>query len=253
MSHILAIFANPYGRKARLHPALLTAFPILSSIVFLIPEFGAILASVGGLFLYCGVTTLLAQIVRDRGKTLELSLYQSWGGKPSVAMLRHSDTRIDPITKERYRSFLNNVVPNLKLASEDEERKCPEKADKGYESATSWLRACAEGREHFDLLFQENINYGFRRNIWALKPWAFVFDAAAILLIVILNFDSWIYKNGIIVQPIAMQNWVCITVSIIHALIFAFILREKWVRTAAEAYARQLLAVCDTLGFERRT
>lgn len=253
MSGILAFFVNPYDRKARLHPALLTALPILSSIVLLIPEFGTILASVGGLFLYCGATTFLAQVVRDRGKRLEPSLYRSWGGKPSVVMLRHSDTRIDPTTKERYRSFLNSVVPNLRLASEDEERKCPKKADKGYESATSWLRACARKREHFDLLFKENINYGFRRNIWALKPWAFIFDAAAILLIAILNFDSWTYKNGIAVQPIAMQNWVCITVTIIHVLIFAFILREKWIRTAAEAYARQLLAVCDTLEFERKT
>ena len=253
MSGILAMFSNPYDRKARLQPALLTALPFLLSIVFLIPELGAILASAGGLFLYCGATTFLAHIVRDRGKSVEPSLYESWGGKPSVAMLRHSDTRIDPTTKERYRSFLNNVVPNLKLASEDEERKFPEKADKGYESATSWLRACARKREHFDLLFQENINYGFRRNIWALKPWAFVFDAAVILLFVILNLDSWTYKNDTIVQPISIQNWVCIAVSIIHVLIFAFIPREKWVRTVAEAYARQLLAVCDTLEFERRT
>ena len=34
---------------------------------------------------------------------------------------------------------------------------------------------------------------------------------------------------------------------VVHALLFVFKIRTAWVRAAAEAYARQLLAACDTL------
>ena len=56
---------------------------------------------------------LLIQIARDLGKALEERLYQSWGGKPSAAMLRHTDCRLPRPTKDRYRSFLSSVVPGL--------------------------------------------------------------------------------------------------------------------------------------------
>lgn len=252
MSGFPLLFFDPYDRKARLQPALLTAISTLVSIMLLIPELGSIWASIGGLFLYCGATTFLTQVGRDRGKSAEPSLYRSWDGKPSVAMLRNSDTRIDETTKERYRSFLNKTVPGLTLASEAEECKCSKKADEGYESATIWLRAHTRDREKFNLLFRENMNYGFRRNIYALKPWAWTFDIVAISFVVFLNFDLLTGKTSTIIQSITMENWTCIMMIVIHALIFAFALKERWVRAAADAYAQQLLAACDILDSERR-
>ena len=93
MIDVLNSLFDPYDRKARLAPALLCGLPLFVSVVLLIPEVGAIWAAVGGLALYCGGATFLAQVGRDRGKALEPKLYATWGGKPSVAMLRHSDTR----------------------------------------------------------------------------------------------------------------------------------------------------------------
>ncbi len=85
---------DTYDRKARLKPALLTSLPLVTSIVLLIPEFGVVWGSVAGLVIYSGGSMLLIQISRDRGRALEVRLYESWGGKPSVAMLRHSDDRL---------------------------------------------------------------------------------------------------------------------------------------------------------------
>ena len=127
-------------------------------------------SDLGGLVLYCGGAKFLTQVGRDRGKVLEPTLYASWGGKPSVAMLRHSDTRLNAPTKNRYRAFLQVAVPTLALASPEEERTNPEAADDGYENANSWLLAQTMDRERFRLQFAENINYGFRRNVWALRP-----------------------------------------------------------------------------------
>lgn len=252
MPGFLAFVFNPYDRKARLRPVLLTALPILVSVVLLIPEFGLIWASVGGLILYGGGMTFLTQVGRDRGKRLEPALFQSWGGKPSVAMLRHSDVRLDVTTRKRYRSFLMSVVPGLRLASEEEERRCPEWAEDGYESATAWLLAQTKDRERFELLFRENMNYGFRRNIWALRPWAFTIAGSTIALIAALNFNLWTGELITTVQSVGIEIWVSVVLTVVHVLFFLLKVRKEWVQITAEAYAQQLLAACDTLEGERK-
>ena len=252
MPGFLAFVFNPYDRRARLQPILWTALPILVSVVLLIPEFGPIWASVGGLILYGGGMTLLTQVGRDPGKRLEPALFRSWGGKPSVAMLRHSDVRLGAATKERYRSFLISVVPGLRLASEEEERTCPEWADDGYESATDWLLTQTKDRERFELLFRENINYGFRRNTWALRPWAFTIAGVTIALIAVLNFNLWTGELITTVQSVGMEIWGSVVLTVVHILFFLLKVRKEWVRLTAEAYAQQLLAACDTLEGERK-
>ena len=107
-----------------------------------------------------------------RGKAREPQLFQAWGGKPSVAMLRHGDRRLSSSDKGRYRAFLERSVPGLKLASPRQEQRSREQADDGYQGATTWLLAQTRDRSKFELLFRENMNYGFRRNLWALRGWA---------------------------------------------------------------------------------
>lgn len=245
MSDILSFLFNPYNRKARLQPALFSLLPVFIVFIFLIPELQLLWATMTGFVIYCGGTTLLTQFGRDRGKRLEPMLFRSWGGKPSVAMLRHLDTRLSKSTKERYRTFLERAIPGLKLASPEDERELPEQADDGYEDATSWLLAQTRDRGRFGLIFQENINYGFRRNIWALKPYALAADAVAIAGIAALESDSWTGKLVSTFSLIDMSAWVCMILILMHILVFYFIIRTNWVRQPAEAYARQLLAACD--------
>ena len=242
---------DPYDRKARVAPALLCGLPCFVSIALLIPEIGMIWATVGGLLLYCGGTTFLAQIGRDRGKVLERSLHEAWGGTPSVAMLRHRDNRLNALTKSRYRTFLQQAVPEVALASPEGERKCPEQAEVGYESANSWLLAQTRDKERFGLLFRENINYGFRRNAWALRPWAFGLEAIAVVVVGVAALDSWTGNLSATVRTIGVEWWASLVLIVLHALFFAFKIRNGWVRIAAEAYAGQLLAACDVLERQR--
>ena len=163
-------------------------------------------------------------------------------------MLRHRDSRLDPSTKERYRAFLGRTVPGLTLVSPDEERRSPEEADHGYESANSWLLAQTRDRERFGLLFRENINYGFRRNVWALRPWAFALEAVAITVLVgVAAFGSWTGELATTIQASGMEWQTSVVLTVLHTLIFAFMVRKGWVRLAAEAYAGRLLEACDVL------
>ncbi len=247
MLNVLTYLLDPYERKARRYPALLCGLPLLVSVVLLIPEFGAVWGAIGGFAIFCGGTTFLAQITRDRGKTMEPKLYALWGGKPSVAMLRHADSRLNPSTKNRYRTFLQRVVPELTLASVEEEQANFKGADQGYESTISWLLARTRDRERFGLLFRENINYGFRRNIWALKPWAFAMEAIALVIIGISVLELWTGEFLASIQMLGMETWASLILTIIHVLFFTFRINNEWVRIAAETYARQLLSTCDLL------
>ena len=192
----------------------------------------------------------MAQLGRDRGKALEPVLYQLWDGKPSVAMLRHRDRRLPMATKSRYRDFLQRAVPGLRLASVDDEKKHPEQADDGYEGATSWLLAQTRDRDEFGLLFEENISYGFRRNMWGLRPLALVSGPVAVAIV--LGFESNAFAMGpvatLTLTTVGIRGWVGMATGISHVLVFVFVIRTDWVRVAADAYARQLLASCDVLG-----
>lgn len=251
MPDLVSRLLDPYSRKARFQPVVLSLLPIVVAFVLLAPEYQLAWTDLGWLLVGCGGPTFLAQLGRGRGKALEPTLYRAWGGKPSVAMLRHRDTKLSVSTKARYRDFLERTVPGLELATPDNERRCPEQADDGYDGATSWLLSQTTDREKFALLFEENINYGFRRNVWGLKPWALVSGLVSIGMVLGFTSDAW--SGGIVgtLSALDIFGWLTMVTAAAHMMVFAFVVRRDWVRVAADAYAQQLLASCDTLEGQR--
>ena len=238
---------DQYDRKARLRPAFLCGLPLVVLIVLLIPELGAIWSSIGAVVVYCGGSMLLVQICRDLGKALEQRLFHLWGGKPSVAMLRHTDNRLPKATKDRYRSFLNGAVPGLRLASPVEEEANPEQADAAYDAANSWLLEHTRDHARFGLLFTENMNYGYRRNLLALKRIALAIDAVTLTLLIVMAVSSWTGQLASTISELPPEWWVSMAIAAGHALLFVAYIRADWVRTAAETYAQRLLAACDSV------
>jgi hypothetical protein len=161
---------DPYARQARLAPALIVIVPAVLLIMVWFPASWTLWGAIISVACSCGLALLLSQIARDRGKQREPELYALWGGKPSVALLRHRDRRIDSNTKARYRAFLKSKLSDLTLPTPDDERGDSMRADAAYESVTAWLLTQTRDTKKFALLFRENISYGFRRNMWGLKP-----------------------------------------------------------------------------------
>ena len=216
--------------------------------MLLIPELGAIWGSIGALVVYCGGSLWLIQSVRDRGKALETLLYRSWGGKPSVAMLRHHDDRLDSTSKARYRVFLCGTVPGLVLPAPEDERNDPEEADARLESANRWLLAQTTDHARFGLLFSENVNYGYRRNLLGMKPIALGLDTGALVVVTAMGVARWTGDVGSAIQSLEPEWWASLAIAVAHALVFIGYVRADWVRASAETYAGQLLAACDSLG-----
>lgn len=121
----------------------------------------------GGVFLVLGAF-VLAQLARDAGKRIEGPLWASWGGPPTVRMLRHRDTTIAPGSKAAiHRHLLDLGIVDCMPTAEEEERD-PEGADALYLTCSDWLRRKAlelKSKAPFDVVHSENISYGYRRNI----------------------------------------------------------------------------------------
>ena len=187
------------------------------------------------------------QFGRQLGKKKEPNLFHVWNGKPSVVMLRHQDCNINKVTKNRYRIFLKNNISNLRLASPKEEQECPSSADEGYQSATDWLLVQTRDRERFRMIYQENINYGFRRNVWALKPHVITIDVILVASLLVVFGGLWTDYFPTALQIPVIQLLTSIVICTIHFLVYVIVVTPKWVYTVAQEYAKQLLSACDEL------
>ncbi|MFP3978963.1 hypothetical protein [Marinobacter sp. KMM 10035] len=242
--NLAGLVTDPYNRRARLQPALLALLPVGLVALIVFPGVESKAATLLGIAAYFGGATWLTQVGRGLGKRLEPKLFQSWDGMPSVSMLRHRDTRLNKITKERYHTFLSANVPNLELPGADEESSDPSTADSIYESANDWLLRATRGKDESKLIFEENMNYGFRRNFWALRPIALLVDMALIVATVWLtSFNQNIQASF---AQISMATLIALAVVGVH-MVIVLSATKRWVRMAAEAYAKQLLSACDSL------
>ena len=106
------------------------------------------------------------------GKRNEAKLWTSWGGAPTTQRLRFFTPDANAALVERRHRVLSELDPTLDLPTAQAEAADPEAADDAYEVATKWLIGRTRDSEEFPLLFKENVSYGFRRNLWGLKPLA---------------------------------------------------------------------------------
>ncbi len=223
---------DEYTRRARLAPVLIAMVPalvLLAAAAFSPQDSvrigGGVLAAIG--LVACG-------LVRDRGRHLQVSLWESWGGSPTTQPLRLREAEDERATlrlRARVEAVLGGPLP-----TRDEERKDAEEADRRYEEAVAALRARTNAdRERFHLVFEENKEYGFRRNTLGIRPIGsllalVVFSASVVLLIV--DSGSPAPRFG---------RWGASAVVAVILLIFwRRFVTEEWVRRAAGVYADRL-------------
>jgi len=233
--------SDTYVRRARLQPAMLVALPLGLATLAWSPGGVAGWGLVWSLFVFCGGTALMAQVARDRGKKKEPTLFHSWGGKPTTRLLRHRDAPNKTILSRRHQK-LQRLVKGVRIPTPDEELADPAMADDAYDACTAFLLEKTRKKEEFPLVFEENCNYGFRRNLWGMKPLGATTSLVGTLataLLLVLN-----HRNGVGPSPIAL---VCAVLSLLLLLGWLVWFTPDWVRIPADAYAERLLAACEKL------
>ena len=235
-------FFDAYSLRAPLLPAVLGAAPALAAMLLLISwksfELSNIVAVLGALALIYA----LSDWARKAGKDIEPRLYKEMGGKPTVTMLFRSDDGIDPVSKDRYRSFLAARVKQPAPTATDETQN-PAAASAFYELAGTWLRENTRDTKKFPILFNELTTYGFRRNLLGLKWPALALNVAVVLICTGLLWYRWPFDAS---DSMTSRIIVVLIVAGAHALNFLLVVTNDSVKVAARTYARQLIISCET-------
>ncbi|HEY1528196.1 MAG TPA: hypothetical protein VGH51_18365 [Candidatus Angelobacter sp.] len=247
---LVAKVTDPYERAARLYPALLALLPLFAVVIFLYgPKATASTAAVT-LAVSCGGLYLTTNLCRELGKRLEEKLYREWGGKPTTQLLRHRDANIESVTKRRYHAFLASKI-NVAFPDKDQEARDPTAADDVYQSGVRWLlnHTRLEDNKKFDLIFKENVSYGFRRNALGAKPFGLAVAVGSLFWVLLVEggyFSSNHRFAGMgafwrMPDP-AIASLVVSAVMVIAWLLF---FTKASAHTAAFTYAETLLRACD--------
>ena len=133
------------------------------------------------------------------------------------------------------------------MPSAAEEEADPQAADARYDDALADVRQRTRDREQFPLVFEENANYGFRRNMLGLRPWGL----AVSLVSLAVSIALLVFSSGSFGERAA--RW-CLpaAVALLLAAFWWGAVTPAWVRVPAEAYAERLIESIDILRMSRR-
>jgi hypothetical protein len=232
---------DSYTLRARIAPALVATLPLGLGFAAWFPVGDQLKAVPAGAVVAIGLATLVAHLGRDLGKKKESRLFARWGGPPTTTLLSYSHSTLSRNTLQQIHERLRQVTPerNLPISSEEELLDQGE-AVRAYEGAVAWLREHTRDKQAFSLVAEENANYGFRRNLWALKP-AGIFGAVCGGAIAIARL---LLSLG---QGKPVDPYVALYAAVALAMLVLWILwvKPEWVRVAGDAYAERLLLSVD--------
>ena len=233
---------DSYSRRARLYPAFIAILPVIVLIAVYTHWLDFQASNLVWLILAGAGLIALSDFARQRGKAVEKCLLGEWQGFPSITLLRHRDHTIDPQTTSRYHRAAERLIDGLSMPTLADEERDPEAADKAYETVTNFLLPRTRDKQEFRLLFEENVNYGFRRNLLGLKP------IGILILLGSASYVTWRSWNQIAAGSIPDQpESIILAGAIAMLLAWIVLIRKRHVRAAAVDYARQLLMAFDVL------
>ena len=233
---------DSYSRQARLYPGLLVLLPLGLSLVpsllrLDVRTLGGILGLMGAVAGFVGVLSLIAELVRDPGKSIEEALWISWGGNPVICRLRHSSTDNSVTTLRLHRKLNQLLGDDLKLPTPSEEKRDPTRADLLYFECLRILKERTRDSTRYPLVFKELASYGFRRNLLGIRKWgvASCLVGTTILLLTAKEHPQGILTDGLLAVEVTL------------VAVWLFVVKARWVRIPAEAYAKRLLKSAENL------
>jgi hypothetical protein len=233
---------DTYSIKARVYPAFVVLLPILVLALFYITDFKVYYHYITAFISVGFLSFILAQLGRDQGKNKETILFESIGGKPTNQILRHTNNHLDKTTKARYHNGLSEKIQEISIPTLEQEQANPQKSDEIFESCTKYLISKTRDTEKFNLLFKENINYGFRRNLWGMKMWGMIILIASAIAHMVIATD---FFTNIGFKPTS-DTYPYLAFFVLGAF-WIFVVTKNWVKITAFAYAERLYETIEEI------
>ncbi len=225
----LTSLLDTYALRARLFPALLVILPVGIALGLLLPTLDYQKVIVAGA-VSAGVPIFMANAVRGRGKRLEDKLVEQWDGMPTTRMLRLREPSNDRPGLARRRQRLEKVT-EVKMPTPAQEEADPVETDHTYVLATRALIArVRETKDRYALVQHENVDYGFRRNLIAVKPLGLG------LLVVLFAVDA--VAAFLTADPTSVAVALVVHLGFVAGWLIG--VRRRWVREQADSYAKTL-------------
>ena len=224
---------DPYSTYARAFPVYITIAPIALILFAVLPEgFDWKLGGAASIILV-PFSYLCKQIGGDLGRKRESALWAKWDGPPTTRFLRHGNNEFNVNTRNRIHDKLRSF--GLYVPFQEEQNQNPQAADDFYESCVDELRRQTRDTDRFHLVFKGVKEYGFRRNIFALKPYGLPLVVVVFCVCLVMGFDDWSTEE--------LSSLVLVPALINLGLIIVWLMwfTEKGVRLTADRYARFLL------------
>lgn len=231
-----------YTFRARVAPMFIVLLPlgIAGSALWN----GSLLEALGAVVLPPAVlATLVAELGRDLGKRKEPRLWAGWGGPPTTQLLRHWNAHVNPIVREHRHALLRRLDLGVALPSPEQEIEDPDSADRAYEAC---VRILIGRTRHDRLLLKENTSYGFRRNLWGLKPAGLTCTIGAFAIV---GWNLWNHYRAGTDYPAKLIVSAAVLVGLLVCWIF--VIRPAWVRIPADACAERLFEAAERLERDR--
>jgi hypothetical protein len=231
-TNLLAGF-DAYQVRARVYPALLTMLPLTVgayAVLDLTPITG-----IAPVLVSAGVVYLLASVTRGLGLRAQARLIAAWGGLPTTLMLRHAEPAGGALRRRRHERLAR--LCGEPLPSSDEEADSPDEADERYAMATGVLIArVRQASKHFPRVQEELTHYGFRRNLYGLRP---------IGILMSLTAAGWMLGLLWLDQP-SLPVVTALVVSSGAVALWAAVVTPAWVRQAGHRYAERLFEALES-------
>lgn len=240
-------YFDHYVISARIKPIFFVFLPVVLAVLITEPSVQTWGATILTFLVTFGVISFLSNTVSIAGNDAQTKLFAKWGGAPTIRFLRHSDTYLDEFTKKRYHNWLSKNIDGLTLPTPEEESQDMDKADKIYQSSTNYLLEKTREISKYHLLYKDLVNYGFVRNLFALRWWGV---SSSLLAMGIFSMDIGMAQQSASISE-AFNNSLLpllgVIVAAIMLMIFIFVVNEDLVKSRAERYAKSLLACCDLI------
>lgn len=154
-----------------------------------------------------------------------------------------NSTVIDADTKARYHAKLIECEPRFTDLRSDDPQVCQAVA----KDVSSWLKEKTRD-EKYSLIREENLNYGFIRNLYAMKA-AFLgcFSVYNIVLLALLIISNWERSPKEYFATIPAEHATCMIIHVVFYLIWVFGISRKILDFAAKKYAKSVVGAIDKL------
>ena len=226
---------DKYSLNARIYPSIVFLLPCIMLAIFYVPNIESYYQKFSYLGLLGVLFVLLAHWGRENGKKKESELFRHWGGKPTSLVLRHSNDYFMAHIKKIFHKKLEQKIPSVKIPTAEEECVDLRAADEIYDSCARYLISKTRNTKKYRLLFDENINYGFRRNLWGLKRYGICITVVCIFTHIFILMHKYSSDEAIIIKDL-----IFLAALVVCVICWISIVNKEWVKTTAFAYAERL-------------